>query len=147
MRRLYSLLTIAAVGAIASCSSEKLLTRPRPLPTVESVAGTYHAEVLWKVTRNGRTDYLSNGSHVDVTLGADRSLTGDILIKGAAPGGGDLSADLTGFWHLDGRYTRLDPIVVTFLQDVRFDFIDRPVQLVGAYQVPDGYLHIWLTRE
>ncbi len=145
MKPVASLMTIVSCAIFAACSPERSLVRP--LPTVESVVGTYHATELAKGTWSGRTDYLSLGSHLDVTLGSDGSLTGNMLIKGAAPGGGDLTADLTGFWHLDGRYARLDPIVVTFLRDVRFDFIDRPVLLAGSYKVPDGFLFIWLARE
>jgi hypothetical protein len=107
--------SLALGAALAACGGEDSFS-----PTVETVAGTYQASLFTVTTASGTTNLLAGGATVDITLAADGSTAGRLFVPGGAEGGGDLEADLSGTWTLNGRTVTFSQEADTFVRDAEF---------------------------
>jgi len=89
-------------------------------PTVDSVAGTYHATTFTFDGGSGATDLLTAGASVTLTLAPDGTTSGRMLVPAVGEGGGDLDADLAGTWTLSGATVTFDQDADTFMRDIPF---------------------------
>jgi hypothetical protein len=89
-------------------------------PTVDSVAGTYHATTFTFDGGSGATDLLAAGASVTVTLAPDGTTSGRMFVPGVGAQGGDLDADLAGTWTLSGTTVAFDHEADTFMRDTPF---------------------------
>jgi len=108
-------ITLGMVLLLAACGDEGSFS-----PTVENVAGTYSASSFTLGTAAGTIDLLALGSSVSVTLAADGTTTGQLFVPDGAEGGGDLDADLTGTWTLEGSTVTFNQTADTFIRDAQF---------------------------
>ncbi len=76
-------------------------------PTEETVAGSYSAA----------TFTATSGA---VTLAADGTTTGRLLVPGSGEVGEDLDENLTGTWTLDGSTVTFSQTADTFIRDAPF---------------------------
>jgi hypothetical protein len=99
--------------------------------TVGDVAGEYFA---WSfaVTEGGTTrDLLADGASIVVTLGADGTTAGAMVLPPSeADGEGPSSFDLEGTWTLSGDEVGFDHPADTFLRDMTF--VAEGGRLTGA---------------
>jgi hypothetical protein len=124
-RTVLRLLALAMPLALAGCDDG---VSP-PVLRVDEVAGSYIATrppggtlslgaLTFTIVQNGvERDLLAEGSEIDLLLGADGTTTGHVFVAGAEEEG-DLEADLTGTWSLDGTVVTLDHEADTFLRDM-----------------------------
>jgi hypothetical protein len=124
-RSLLRLLALAMPLALAGCDDG---VSPRVL-SLDEVAGSYVATrpaggtlslgaLTFTIVQGGVTrDLLAEGSTIDLGLHADGTTSGRLFVKNADEEG-DLEADLTGTWSLDGNIVRLDHEADTFLRDM-----------------------------
>lgn len=89
-------------------------------PSVETVAGSYSASSFTVGSGAGTIDLLALGSSVAVTLAPGGTTTGRLFVPGGAEGGGDLDADLTGTWTLEGSTVTFNQTADTFIRDAQF---------------------------
>jgi hypothetical protein len=116
MRALLGRTVVLGMAAIlAGCGDDDGFS-----PTVETVAGSYSAASFTLGSPAGTIDLLALGSVVTVTLDADGSTTGQLFVPGGAEDGGDLDADLTGTWSLDGTTVTFNQTADTFIRDAQF---------------------------
>ena len=113
-------------------------------PTVENVAGSYSAASFTLSSPVGTIDLLALGSTVDVTLAPDGSTTGRLFVPGGAEDGGDLEADLTGTWTLDGSTVTFNQTADTFIRDAEFT-VSRN-QLTGEGTFDNQTVRLVLTK-
>jgi len=105
---------VALLVSLADCGDEPFN------PTVDSVAGTYHATTFTFNGGSTTTDLLAIGASVTITLTPDGTTSGRIFVPAVAEGGGDLDADLVGTWTLSGAAVTFDQEADTFMRDVPF---------------------------
>jgi hypothetical protein len=91
MRRYGGIALIAAV-LLAGCDSL----------SHGELAGVYMATTLTATEGGATADLLAAGASINLNLREGTISTGTLSIPGGAPGGGDLVADLTGSWGIDG---------------------------------------------
>jgi hypothetical protein len=90
-------------------------------PTVETVAGEYHATTLTTTQGTTTVDVLQGGGSLTLTLHADGTTTGRLFAPGAGETGEDLDVDLAGAWTLtDSTVTFDQPNSDTFIRDMPF---------------------------
>jgi hypothetical protein len=105
---------IALLFTLAGCGDDGFE------PTVDSVAGTYHATTFTFDGGSGTTDLLAAGASVTVTLAPDGTTSGRMFVPGVGEGGSDLDADLAGTWSLSGTTVTFDQAADTFIRDTPF---------------------------
>lgn len=118
---------LALSFALAACGDEGFE------PTVDSVAGTYHATAFTFNGGSGTIDLLAAGASVTITLASDGTTAGRMFVPGVAAGGGDLNADLAGTWTLSGATVRFDQAADTFMRDVPFTVAPSRLQAQGTF--------------
>lgn len=90
-------------------------------PTVETVAGGYHATTLVVIQGSSSTDLLLGGGLLTLNLDENGTTSGRLFIPGGGEGGGDLDVDLPGTWTLaDSTVTFVQPDSDTFIRDMPF---------------------------
>lgn len=97
------------LAVAASCGTSS--TDAGTPPTMAEVAGDYQATQL----TGGGYDVLALGGSLDLTLGADGSLAGRLVIPPAA--GGPLDEDMAGTYTLTGNTLTFDQAADTFVRD------------------------------
>jgi hypothetical protein len=109
---------LAAAGlALLACGGEETPFSP----TVETVAGTYHATTLTATQPTGSVDLLLGGGSLTLNLLDDGTTTGRLLVPGGGESGEDLDVDLPGTWTLtDSTVTFDQPNSDTFIRDMPF---------------------------
>jgi hypothetical protein len=114
--RIRRLLLGAAGILLSACSSDGTPFSP----TVENVAGSYHATTLSVTEANVTTNFLALGASLTLTLHEDGTTSGRLLVPGAGEGGGDFDVDLTGTWTLSDSTIMFDQPGDTFIRDMPF---------------------------
>jgi len=104
---------LAAVGLLA-CGGDPFTA------SVDTVAGHYHASVLTITQGSTTSDLLQAGGSVDITLNADGTTSGRLLIPGGGETGQDLDVDLVGTWALTDGQVSFTQEGDTFIRDVPF---------------------------
>jgi hypothetical protein len=130
---------IGLAVVLASCGDEDSFS-----PTVENVAGIYSAATFTLSSPAGTIDLLALGSVVAVTLAADGTTTGQLFVPGGAEDGGDLDADLTGTWSLNGSTITFNQTADTFIRDAEFTAGQN--RLTGEGTFGDQTIRLVLTK-
>jgi hypothetical protein len=120
---------LALAAVLASCGDDDKFS-----PTVENVAGTYSATSFTLSTPAGTVDLLGLGSSVTVTLEPDGTTTGRLFVPGGAEEGGDVDADLTGTWTLNGSIVTFNQTADTFIRDVEFTAGQNRLTAEGTFE-------------
>ncbi len=105
---------LAALGC-AGCGDGEPFT-----PSVEAIAGSYHATTLTVTSNEVTVDLLDLGAELTLTLAADGTVTGRLFVPDGAEDGGDLDVALSGTWSLSGATVRFTMPEDTFVRDVAF---------------------------
>ena len=105
---------LAAMSAALGACGEPFV------PSVDSIAGSYHATTFTSTTGGVTTNHLSAGGEFTITLATDGTTTGQLLVPGGAAGGGDLSANMVGTWTLVGGTVQFTQTADTFVRDMIF---------------------------
>ena len=113
MRWVFSMLVVVAV-TVAACGVD-IAT-----PSIDDVAGSYHATGFTTTDNTGSTDQLARGATFTIVLATNGATTGRLFIPGGGSSGSDLDADLTGTWTLDGAMVRFAHDADTFVRDMSF---------------------------
>ena len=111
-------LLVATALAPAACGDDPAS------PGIDAVAGSYAATEFTVTEAGATTDLLATGASLQLDLAVDRSVTGRLFVPDADEGGGDLDAQLTGTWTLDGSTVRFTQPEDTFVRDTPFTFAD-----------------------
>ena len=117
-------LSLALLIPLAACSDPTLeppeVETPLLAPTLQAVAGSYHATTF--TTREGgvTTNQLTRGSLLDLVLKADSTTAGRLFVPGGDEDGGDFDADLRGTWTLSGVAVAFQHSADTFVRDMPF---------------------------
>ncbi len=115
MRRTAARLWILAALGFTGCGDGEPFT-----PSVEAIAGSYHATTLTVTSNEVTVDLLDLGAELTLTLAADGTVTGRLFVPDGAEDGGDLDVALSGTWSLDGDTVRFTMPEDTFVRDVAF---------------------------
>ena len=114
-------------------------------PTVETVAGNYHATTLTATQATGTINLLLNGGALTLSLQEDGTTTGHLFVPGAGETGEDIDLDLTGTWTLAGNtVTFAQPNADTFIRDM--PFTAEPNRLRGEETFNDVTVRVVLTK-
>ncbi|MGH7514118.1 MAG: hypothetical protein ACREOQ_14480 [Gemmatimonadales bacterium] len=89
-------------------------------PTVETVAGTYAADVFTLTSSAGTSDLLASGAEVSAVLKSDGTTTGRLFVPGGGENGENLDEDLAGTWSLLNGKVTFDQAADTFIRDAAF---------------------------
>jgi hypothetical protein len=100
-------------------------------PSMDGVAGNYAAVTFASTTGGVTTNHLAQGASIQLSLLANGTTTGQMLVPGGDENGGDLVANLAGSWTLSGNTVNLDQAADTFLRDM-------PFGVVGTTMVGDA---------
>jgi hypothetical protein len=131
---------IVAALLLLSCGEDEGFS-----PSLESVAGVYHATSL-TATQNGiDANLLALGTTLSLVLNSDGTLSGRLFAPGGDEDGSDLDVDLNGTWQLSGsRVTFTTPGADTFVDSMTFTV--EPNRLVGDESFGQTRLRVVLTR-
>jgi hypothetical protein len=130
---------LALAVALSGCGDDDSFS-----PTIETVAGSYSATAFTVTTADGTLDLLARGSQVTLTLAADGTTSGQLLIPGGGEDGEGVDADLTGTWALDGSTVTFDQAADTFFPDV--EFTAGRDRLTGEASFGDESVRLVLTK-
>lgn len=109
-------LVLTASVVLFACSDGTPFT-----PSVETVAGRYHATTLTVTEGGSTTNLLLGGGFLDLVLHENGTTSGRVFLPGWGEGGGDFDMELPGTWSLTGNTVTFDqPDADTFLRDVPF---------------------------
>src|SRR5262245_26108169 len=136
------LLRIAVAVVAASACSEKVAG-----PTMSDVAGTFALRSLSRFTSSDTAEYAPPDSHIDLVLAENGTVTGDMLLKGAGPGGADFTADMSGTWSLTGNRVTLTQAADNFLRDVPLTYLIALKELDGSFHDQTGTTWVFLTKQ
>lgn len=90
-------------------------------PTVQTVAGSYHATTLTATQGTSSSNLLLGGGSLALNLHEDGTTTGRLFVPGAGESGQDFDVDLAGTWTLtDNTVTFDQPNSDTFIRDMPF---------------------------
>ena len=129
-RRLTTALAcFSTAAALAACGDDEILLST---PTRQSVAGSYTASAFTTTaggtTGGSATNVLSQGGSLQMTLGANGSVTGRLILPTAVAGAA-VNENLAGSWTLSGDTVRFTQTADTFVRDT--PFLVRGNTLVG----------------
>jgi len=101
-------LAVAAANSCSSGTAEPLVDLP---PTIQNIAGSYSATSF----TGGGYDVLALGGNLQLTLGVDGSLAGELNVPASA--GGPLLADMAGTYTINGNRLTFEQQADTFVRD------------------------------
>jgi hypothetical protein len=133
-------LPLAVALLLSSCGSDNSFS-----PTVENVSGSYSATSFTAASTAGTLDLLALGASVHVTLAANGTTTGRLLVPGGDGAGGDLDQDLAGTWTLSGDTVTFNPTGASVIQGAQFTAARD--QLTGEGTFGDQTLRLVLTKD
>lgn len=108
-------------------------------PSVDAVAGTYTATRLRTTEGGTTTDQLAAGASITLTLNANGTTSGQFTVPG------ELDANLTGTWTLNGSTVELNHSADTFLRDTSFEA--RNNTLVGDETFGSTRVEVILAKQ
>lgn len=88
-------------------------------PTVQRVAGAYHAVSFTATDSAGTTDWMPS-TRLDIRLFSNGRTDGLLWMIGGGEGGTDIQQLMTGSWSLDGDTVRFSQTADTFVRDIAF---------------------------
>ena len=131
-------LLAAATVAIASGCAEDPNVPPAGVP------GSYHATTFTVSSGGPAVNLLAMGASVTMTLGADHTTTGRLLIPSSITGGDAVDESLAGTWQQSNDTVYFDGPADTFVRDV--PFVVRGASLAAEYATPGGQLLVTLSK-
>jgi hypothetical protein len=131
--------TLSLVVALGACGADTSFS-----PTVDTVAGAYPATTFTVTTATGTTNLLASGATVSLTLAADGTMGGRLIVPAGAEDGGDLDADLAGGWVLKGSTVTFGQSADTFIRDL--EFVASRNRLSGAGTFDGTTIRLVLTK-
>jgi hypothetical protein len=141
MQRSFRTFLATAGLALLACGSEGTPFSP----TVETVAGSYHATTFTATQGGIPLNLLLGGGSLTLTLHEDGTTTGRLLVPGGGEAGEDLDVDLAGTWTLTGSTVTFDqPNADTFVRDMAFT-AERN-RLSGEENFGDFAISVVLTK-
>lgn len=100
----------------------------------------------FKTTEGGTTtNQLDRGASLSISLAADGTTTGRLVVPGGDEDGGDLNADMAGTWTLDDGIVNFDQDADTFVRDLPFEV--RGTRLVGDRTFGDVRVQMTLAKQ
>ena len=138
MSRILRVALLTTILATAGCESSSG-------PSVDGVAGIYVAVTFASTTGGVTTNHLAEGGAIQLSLLANGSTTGQVLLPGGNDDGSDWIASLTGTWTLSGNTIDLDHPADTFLRDMPFSVVGTT--LVGNRVFGDTRLRVTFVRQ
>jgi hypothetical protein len=129
-------LLLLALVAVAACGDDSTG------PSRADVAGDYRATTLTADIGGQTVDVLAAGVTLDLTLRSDGTTTGRFFVPAALneDGEGDLDADLSGTWTLNGNTVTFQQSADTFVRDASFTFRNDRLEF------DDGEIRVVLTK-
>ena len=131
-------LLAAATLAIASGCAEDPNVPPPGVP------GSYHATTFTVSSGGPAVNLLAMGASFTMTLGADHTTTGRLLIPSSITGGDAVDESLAGSWRQSNDTVYFDGPADTFVRDV--PFVVRGASLAAEYATPGGQLLVTLSK-
>jgi hypothetical protein len=125
MPRIPALAALFFALVLGACADDPSGPNPDQL-AMQQLAGSYAATdqygaITLTTTANGETrDWIAAGGSLQIDLAPDGTTTGRLFVPGADDDGGDLDADLTGTWAVDGNTISFSHTADTFLRDMPF---------------------------
>jgi hypothetical protein len=113
-------------------------------PTMDNVAGTYHATTFTVENGSGSTNLLQLGASVDVILAANGTTSGQLFVPGAGDNGGTLDENLAGTWSLSGSTVTFNQTANTLIEGA--EFTAEQNQLTGNGTINGLTILLVLTR-
>jgi len=122
------------LAAVAACSD---YTSPTSTP---DVVGTYSATTLTRTANGVTEDQLALGVTLTITLVADGTTTGNLLVPAAS----STPVDLTGTWSRAGTVVTFQHPTRTFIDVLPFDLHGPTLTAEG--NVGPGSIRVTLSR-
>ena len=131
-------LLAAATVAIASGCAEDPNVPPAGVP------GSYHATTFTLASGGPAVNLLAMGASFTMTLAADHTTTGRLVIPSSVTGGEPVDESLAGTWLQSNDTVYFDGPADTFVRDI--PFVVRGASLAGEYATPGGQLLVTLSK-
>ena len=131
------LLAVATLAIASGCAED-----PNVPPA--GVPGSYHATTFTVSSGGPAVNLLAMGASVTMTLGADHTTTGRLLIPSSITGGDAVDESLAGTWQQSNDTVYFDGPADTFVRDV--PFVVRGASLAAEYATPGGQLLVTLSK-
>jgi hypothetical protein len=138
LTRISRILLAAGTLAFASACAEDPNVPPAGVP------GSYHATSFTLSSGGPAVNLLALGASFTMTLGADHTTTGRLIIPPSVTGGENIDQDLTGSWRQSNDTVYFDHPADTFVRDI--PFLVRGGSLSGEWASPGGQLVITLSK-
>jgi hypothetical protein len=132
------LILAAAALAIASGCADDPNVPPAGVP------GSYHATTSTLASGGPAVNLLAVGASFTMTLAADHSTTGRLVIPASVTGGEAVDESLAGSWRQSNDTVYFDGAADTFVRDV--PFVVRGGSLATEYNPPGGQLVVTLSK-
>ena len=138
LTRSSSFLFAAAILAIAGgCADD-------PNVPVPGVPGSYHATTFSLSSGGPAVNLLALGASLTMTLAADQTTTGRLVVPAAITGGEKIDDSLAGTWRQSHDTVYFDHPADTFIRDT--PFVVRAGSLAGEFTSPDGTVLVTLSK-
>ena len=138
LSRSSSLLFAAAILAVAGACAED------PNVPVPGVPGSYHATTFTLSSGGPAINLLALGASLTMTLGADHTTTGRLVVPATVTGGEKIDDSLAGTWRQSNDTVYFDHPADTFIRDI--PFVVRGGSLAGEFASPDGKVAVTLSK-
>ena len=138
LTRIRWFLLAAATLALASGCAEDPNVPPPGVP------GSYHATTFSLSSGGPAVNLLAMGASFTMTLGADHTTTGRLVIPSSITGGEKIDDSLAGTWRQSNDTVYFDHPADTFVRDV--PFVVRGGSLATEYDSPGGQLLVTLSK-
>lgn len=137
LTRTSRILLAFALAAASGCAEDPNVPTP-------GVPGSYHATTFTVSSGGPAVNLLALGAAFTMTLGADHTTTGRLVIPAAITGGEPIDESLEGSWQQGHDTVYFDGPADTFVRDI--PFVVRGASLAGEYASPGGQLLVTLSK-
>ena len=131
-------LLAAAILAFASGCAEDPNVPPPGVP------GSYHATTFALSSGGPAVNLLALGASLTMTLAADHTTTGRLVIPSSITGEENIDDSLAGTWRQSNDTVYFDHPADTFVRDI--PFVVRGGTLTGEWTSPGGQLVVTLSK-
>lgn len=131
------LLAAATLATASGCAED-----PNVPPA--GVPGSYHATTFTLSSGGPAVNLLALGASLTMTLGADHTTTGRLVIPASITGGEKIDDSLAGTWRQSNDTIYFDHPADTFVRDI--PFVVRGGALAGEFASPDGQVLLTLSK-
>jgi hypothetical protein len=128
-----ALIATVSVTAALACGSNPTG------PSLAAVAGTYTATQFTTTDGGTATNQLAAGASIALTLNANGTTSGRLIVPG------QLDADLTGTWTVNGNRVTLSQSADTFLRNMPLRVLGNT--LIGDQTFSGTRVQVTLTKQ